>query len=90
MLILSRKIGESIQIGDNVRILIADMDSKGFVKIGIEAPKNITVHRDEVYRKIAIENKAALRSASLHKEGGEKALDLRDLAKKLREQKGGV
>jgi len=89
MLILSRKIGESIQIGDNVKILIADMDSKGFVKIGIEAPKNITVHRDEVYRKIAIENKAALRSASLHKEGG-KALDLRDLAKKLREQKGGA
>jgi len=89
MLILSRKIGESIQIGDNVKILIADMDNKGFVKIGIEAPKNITVHRDEVYRKIAIENKAALRSASLHKEGG-KGLDLRDLAKKLREQKGGV
>jgi carbon storage regulator len=88
MLILSRKIGESIQIGDNVKILIADMDSKGFVKIGIDAPKNITVHRDEVYRKIAIENKAALRSAQHREEG--KVLDLRDLAKKLREKKGGV
>ena len=85
MLILSRKIGESIQIGDNVKILIADMDSKGFVKIGIEAPKNITVHRDEVYRKIAIENKAALRSATQHKEEN-KIMDLRDLAKKLREK----
>jgi len=82
MLILSRKVGESIQIGDNIKILIADMDSKGFVKVGIEAPKNITVHRDEVYRKIAIENKAALQ----HKE--EKILDLRDLAKKLRDKKG--
>jgi carbon storage regulator len=80
MLILSRKVGESIQIGDNIKILIADMDSKGFVKVGIEAPKNITVHRDEVYRKIAIENKAALQ----HKD--ENVLDLRDLAKKLREK----
>jgi len=85
MLILSRKIGESIQIGDNIKILITDMDSKGFIKIGIEAPKNITVHRDEVYRKIAIENKAALQSAPQHKEDS-KILDLRDLAKKLREK----
>jgi carbon storage regulator len=85
MLILSRKVGESIQIGDNIKILIADMDNKGFIKIGIEAPKNITVHRDEVYRKIAIENKVALQSASQHKEE-HKILDLRDLAKKLREK----
>ncbi|MCL2284328.1 MAG: carbon storage regulator CsrA [Fibromonadales bacterium] len=81
MLILSRKVGESIQIGDNIKILIADADSKGYVKIGIEAPKNITVHRDEVYRKIAIENKAALQ----HKE--HKILDIRNLAQKLRERK---
>ncbi|MDR3001060.1 MAG: carbon storage regulator CsrA [Fibromonadaceae bacterium] len=79
MLILSRKVGESIQIGDNIKILIADMD-KGFVRVGIEAPKNITVHRDEVYKRISIENRAALQ----HKE--EKILDLRDLAKKLREK----
>ncbi|MCL2261149.1 MAG: carbon storage regulator CsrA [Fibromonadales bacterium] len=81
MLILSRKVGESIQIGDNIKILIADADGKGFVKVGIDAPKNITVHRDEVYRKIAIENKAALQ----HKE--EKILDLRSLAQKLRDRK---
>lgn len=81
MLILSRKVGESIQIGDNIKILVADLDSKGFIKIGIEAPKSITVHREEVYRKIALENKAALQ----HKE--EKILDLRDLAKKMREKK---
>jgi len=86
MLILSRKIGQNIQIGDNIKILITDMDiNKGLVKIGIDAPKNITVHRDEVYRKIAIENKQAVQ---YHKE--EKILDLRDLAKKLREKKSGV
>lgn len=85
MLILSRKVGESIQIGDNVKILIADVDNKGFIKIGIEAPKNITIHREEVYRKIAIENKAALHSATQHNQG--KILDLHDLAKKLRENK---
>ena len=81
MLILSRKVGESIQIGDNIKIMVADIDSKGFIKIGIEAPRNITVHRDEVYRKIAIENKQALQNKEA------KVLDLRDLAKKLREKK---
>jgi len=86
MLILSRKIGQNIQIGDNIKILITDMDiNKGLVKIGIDAPRNITVHRDEVYRKIAIENKQAVQ---YRKE--EKILDLRDLAKKLREKKNGV
>jgi carbon storage regulator len=82
MLILSRKVGESIQIGDNIKIIITDMDKKGMIKVGIDAPRNITVHRDEVYRKIAIENKAALQNK------GEKILDLQDLAKKLREKKG--
>ncbi|MDR0516100.1 MAG: carbon storage regulator CsrA [Fibromonadaceae bacterium] len=79
MLILSRKIGESIQIGDNIKIMVADIDSKGFIKIGIEAPKNVTVHRDEVYRKIALENKQAVQ----HKQ---KPIKLQDLAKKLRER----
>jgi len=84
MLVLSRKIGQNIQIGDNIKIMITDMDiNKGLVKIGIDAPRNITVHRDEVYRKIAIENKQAVQ---YRKE--EKILDLRDLAKKLREKKG--
>jgi carbon storage regulator len=84
MLVLSRKVGQSIQIGDNVKILITDLDSsKGLVKIGIEAPENITIHREEVYRKIAIENKQAVQPKE------EKILDLRDLAKKLRENKSG-
>ncbi len=51
MLVLSRKEGQSIFIGDDVRITI--LSSKGGkVRIGIEAPKNITVHREEIFKKV--------------------------------------
>ncbi len=52
MLVLSRKEGQSIFIGDDVRITI--LSSKGGkVRVGIEAPKNITVYREELVKKIA-------------------------------------
>ena len=51
MLVLTRKIGESIQIGDNITIIL--LEQKGNQqKIGIEAPKNIEIHRTEIYQKI--------------------------------------
>ncbi|MCD6044897.1 MAG: carbon storage regulator [Gammaproteobacteria bacterium] len=50
MLILTRRIGESIVIGDN--IIIRVLDVKGQVKLGIEAPREIEVHREEIYAKI--------------------------------------
>lgn len=58
MLILSRKIEESIIINGDVEIKILDMGN-GIVKIGIVAPKNVEVHRKEVYEKIREENKAS-------------------------------
>lgn len=51
MLILSRKVGEVIKIGDDIEIHVIDIN-KGFVKIGIEAPGHITILREEVYERI--------------------------------------
>jgi len=48
MLILSRKKGEAILVGDDVKIVIISV-GKDKVKLGIEAPKDTSVHRDEVY-----------------------------------------
>lgn len=57
MLILTRRVGESIVIGDNVSIRILEINSRTQIRIGIDAPKEITVHREEIYNKIKNENK---------------------------------
>lgn len=59
MLVLSRKINESIIIGENIEIKVLSIDGDQ-VKLGIVAPKNIKVHRSEVYEAIQEQNKAAL------------------------------
>lgn len=49
MLVLGRKIGESITIGDDIKITVMRMDKgRGFVALGIDAPKDVPVHREEV------------------------------------------
>jgi carbon storage regulator len=58
MLVLTRKAGQSLVIGDNIVIKILDFKGDN-IKIGIEAPKQITVHRQEVFEAIRQENKAA-------------------------------
>lgn len=58
MLVLTRKIDQSIMIGDDVRIVIVDIRGDQ-VKIGIDAPRDISVHRQEVYLDIQQENKRA-------------------------------
>ena len=59
MLILSRKIDEKIKIGDDITITLIDVHGDQ-VKIGIEAPKNVKVFRQEVLDAIQTENKAAV------------------------------
>jgi len=59
MLILSRKPGESIMIGDNIEIRIVEVNGKQ-VKFAIDAPRDISVYRQEVYTKIRDENRQAL------------------------------
>ena len=51
MLILSRKPGEVIRIGDDIVITILSCDW-GNIRIGIDAPKEVTVHREEVFQRI--------------------------------------
>jgi carbon storage regulator len=60
MLVLSRQRDESIIIGDNVVVTIVDVRGDK-VKLGIEAPQDVSVHRREVYEAIRRENQQAAR-----------------------------
>ena len=60
MLVLTRKSGESIRIGDDIKITVSDIKGKQ-IRIGIEAPGDITVHREEVYQMILKQNIQAAR-----------------------------
>jgi carbon storage regulator len=64
MLILTRKHGEGIAIGNDIQIRILEIKG-GQVKIGIEAPHDVTVHREEIYLKILEENQRAARDTSI-------------------------
>lgn len=55
MLVLTRRIGEKIMIGDNVTLTVLDVNGTQ-VSLGVKAPREISVHREEVYRRIKIEN----------------------------------
>jgi len=55
MLILTRKLGETIRIGNEIRVTI--LDAKGRqIRIGIEAPSDVTIHREEIYQMIRKQN----------------------------------
>ena len=54
MLILTRRIGETIRIGEDVVVTVLGIKGTQ-VRVGVEAPKEIAVHREEVYERIAAE-----------------------------------
>lgn len=58
MLVLTRKLEEVIRVGDTVKITVLEVRS-GQVKLGIEAPPEVPVHREEVYARIQEENRRA-------------------------------
>ena len=55
MLILTRKLGEKINIGDDITVTLIEIKGAQ-VKLGIEAPKNVEIHRQEIYERIREEN----------------------------------
>ncbi len=57
MLILTRRIGETLRIGDDVSITVLDVQGNQ-VRIGVDAPKEIAVHRKEIYQRIQREKQA--------------------------------
>lgn len=68
MLVLTRKLGESVTIGDNIKISVIDIKGRQ-VRLGIEAPPEMTIHREEIYAKIQEENQRAamLKSVNMEK-----------------------
>jgi carbon storage regulator len=60
MLVLTRKPNQTIKIGDTVKIKIIEIGN-GFVKIGIEAPKEIQIYREELFDKLTQMNLEAAR-----------------------------
>jgi carbon storage regulator len=57
MLVLTRKLGESIAIDDHIKIVVVQIKGKQ-VRLGIQAPKETKIHREEVYAAIQDQNKA--------------------------------
>ncbi len=56
MLVLTRKLGQSVVIGNNIKITVVGI-GKQQVKLGVKASRNVIVHREEVYKRIREENK---------------------------------
>ncbi len=78
MLVLTRKIGESIMIGHNVKVMVVNSEG-GQVRLGIEAPPEVVVHREEIYRMIQKENVMA---------SAPKTDEIKKIAQALRDKKG--
>jgi len=61
MLVLTRKLGESIAIDDHIKIVVVQIKGKQ-VRLGIQAPKETKIHREEVYAAIQEQNKEAAKA----------------------------
>ncbi len=63
MLVLTRRIGQSIKINEDVKITVIDVKGKN-IRLGIEAPKETKIYREEVFLRIKEENRSAARPAT--------------------------
>lgn len=55
MLILTRRVGETLMIGDDISITVLGVKG-GQVRVGVNAPRDVTVHREEIYERIREED----------------------------------
>ena len=58
MLVLTRKVNQSIIIGDDIEVVVLEVRGEQ-IRLGIRAPRDVVVHRKEIYDQIQAENKAA-------------------------------
>ncbi len=75
MLVLGRRPGENIRIGDNIKVIVLEVRG-GQIKLGIEAPLDVQVHREEIYERIQRQNRRA---------AGTVPADLADTARFMRQ-----
>jgi carbon storage regulator len=58
MLVLTRRVGERLRIGNDIELVVLDVRGRE-VRLGVTAPASVTVHREEIYRRIQDANRAA-------------------------------
>ena len=61
MLVLTRKIGETFVVGDDITVTVVDIIGGNKVRLGINAPSSVPVYREEIYELVRAENAAAIR-----------------------------
>lgn len=66
MLILTRRIGESLQIGDNIKVTVLSVRGNQ-IQLGIDAPPEVAVHREEIYERLKREQGASDKNLSFAK-----------------------
>ncbi len=63
MLILTRRPGESLYLGENIRITVLGLQGKQ-IKLGLDVPDDVTVYREEVYKRVTEENRLAIETSN--------------------------
>ena len=63
MLILTRRAGQSLYVGESIRVTVLGIQGKQ-VKLGLELPDDMTVYRDEVYQRVMEENRLAIQTSN--------------------------
>jgi len=70
MLILTRRVGETLMIGDNVTVTVLGVKGNQ-VRVGINAPKDVAVHREEIYERIKHEEESGSTGAAMPRPDGQ-------------------